>query len=148
MNLMLMLAAAALALGGLLCTLHGLVQRVRRPVRRYCPGPARGFRRMLGLVLPWRTLCGYDLSGRPDARTPCPECGVMAARRDHGLPGQILIAGPLARGGIGELIGAPEIAAHAREIAAHILTLVADGDRPSPAAKRPAVRSQTGRALN
>lgn len=82
MNLMLMLAAAALALGGLLCTLYGLVQRVRRPVRRHCPGPARGFRRMLGFVLPWRTLCGYDLSGRPDARTPCPECGVMAARRD------------------------------------------------------------------
>lgn len=91
----------------------------------------------LGLVAPDPLGLGLETAGR-----------LMAARRDHGLPGQILIAGPLARGGIGELIGAPEIAAHAREIAAHILTLVADGGRPSPAAKRPAVRSQTGRALN
>lgn len=71
-----------------------------------------------------------------------------ATRRDNGLPGHVLVAGPLARGQIGELVGAPEIAAHAREIAAHILQHLADRDRPAATSKRPAAQPRSGRALN
>lgn len=91
----------------------------------------------LGLIEPDPLGLGLKVEGR-----------LHAARRDTTLPGQILIAGPLARGQIGELIGAPEIAAHAREIATHILRLVADRNRPLPAPKRQPTQPRTGRALN
>lgn len=72
---------------------------------------------------------------------------VLAARRDAALPGEIFVAGALARGGCGELVGAPEIAAHAREIAARILALPNPKTKPLPGRGKTAARV-TGRALN
>lgn len=68
----------------------------------------------------------------------------LARRRDSDLPGEIFVAGSLARGEAGELTGVPEIAAHSREIATEIVSRLSDKPKPVLSARRGKPASRPG----
>lgn len=81
------------------------------PAQDRCIGanPALGALERLGLIAPCPLGLGLAVTDT---------CVALSAQ---GRPAeQVLVAGPLARGHVGELIGVPECAAHAREVARRI----------------------------
>lgn len=81
------------------------------PAQDRCIGanPALGALERLGLIAPCPLGLGLATTD-----------GCVAVTAQGRAGQQVLVAGPLARGHIGELVGAPECAAHAREIASRI----------------------------